>query len=348
MVYIKDCVCISPQISFERPHLDQEVIIHTGNRYEAVEPNYSGIIPAGILRRMGKAVRMGVTAGSLLLKRNNQVDAMIIGTANGGLQDCIKFLNQIVEYNEGTLTPTSFVQSTPNSVAGNLAVLSHNTCYNITHVNKGLAFENALLDAILLTKSGQARTSLVGAVEEISDYNFSIDFLSGFIKQTEASSRQLFKSQSDGTVAGEGAAMFLLDINNTNGNETEIIDVCQITLPDIHELQRKIEIFLKENRIQKDEVTTLILGYSGDIRTDHWYDMISQDVFPESEVLTYKNLVGDYPTATSFALWLSNGIIQNEFRPKEIIKRKKSNPEKGKILIYNHCHGIQHGFILVG
>ena len=78
-----------------------------------MEPDYPGI-PAGVKRRMGKSVRMAVGAAFPLLKisaagwyhhRNGE-------WRNGRL---IKFLNQIIEYNEGLLTPANFVQSTSNA-----------------------------------------------------------------------------------------------------------------------------------------------------------------------------------------------------------------------------------------
>ena len=62
------------------------------------------------------------------------------------MEDCIKFLNQIVEYKEGLLTPANFVQSTSNAAAAQIALVTKNHQYNITHVHRGLAFENALMD----------------------------------------------------------------------------------------------------------------------------------------------------------------------------------------------------------
>ena len=136
VMFIKDLACISPQRTYNEAFFESEPQVHVGNRYAALEPGYGSLIPAGLLRRMGKAVRMGVGTGLPLIQKNGALDGIILGTANGGLEDCLKFLNQIVDYEEGTLTPTNFVQSTPNSVAGNLALMSKNTGYNTTHVNK--------------------------------------------------------------------------------------------------------------------------------------------------------------------------------------------------------------------
>ncbi len=60
------------------------------NQLKAIEPTYENI-PPGMLRRMGKAVRMGVGVALPLVKQTDSIiDGIIIGTANGGMEDCIK------------------------------------------------------------------------------------------------------------------------------------------------------------------------------------------------------------------------------------------------------------------
>jgi 3-oxoacyl-(acyl-carrier-protein) synthase len=343
-VFINDTYCISPQLTFDDSFFESQPIIHSGNRYVAEEPSNSGIIPGGLLRRMGKAVRMGVGAGLPLINRNADIDAIILGTANGGLEDCLKFLNQIVDYEEGTLTPTNFVQSTPNAVAGSLALMSKNTGYNATHVNKGLAFESALLDALLLLNENKAKNVLLGGIEEISDYNYNIDLLGGSFKSELVTSETLFGSDTAGTVCGEGAAMFVISSQKTERSFAKILDVNQISFPDENLLSEKLGHFLRRNGLDEDEIDALILGYSGDNRNDFWFQNIHQNLFPQCRSYHYKNLVGDYPTSSAFAMWLAVQI----FRKKDIPKQPVSGTENVKtILIYNHYKGVQHGFILL-
>ena len=114
-MYIHKGLAISPCI-------EQEVFLEESSeptlQLWAREPGYMDYIPRNVLRRMGKATRMGVWTALSLLKEQAPVDGIVIGTGLGGMEDCIKFLNQIVDYDEGTLTPTNFVQSTPNALAG--------------------------------------------------------------------------------------------------------------------------------------------------------------------------------------------------------------------------------------
>jgi hypothetical protein len=145
LFYIHKASCISAQESFGEVNLNT---IHepVDKKLYAIEPSHEGI-PPGVLRRMGKAVRLGVGAAQPIIKAVPQTDGIIIGTANGGMEDCIKFLNQIIQYDEGQLAPGNFVQSTTNAVAAQLGLISKNTGYNITHVHRGLSFENAIMDA---------------------------------------------------------------------------------------------------------------------------------------------------------------------------------------------------------
>jgi 3-oxoacyl-(acyl-carrier-protein) synthase len=343
-IFINDTYCISPQVTYDQSFSEKAVINHTGNRYTAVEPPYGQFIPAGALRRMGKAVRMGVGAGMPLINRNQGIDAIILGTANGGLEDCLKFLNQIVDYEEGTLTPTNFVQSTPNAVAGSLALMSSNTGYNATHVHKGLAFEAALLDALLLIREKRALKVLLGAVEEISEYNYNIDFLAGSFKAEDVTSATLLASQSPGTVCGEGAAMFILSGEKTVNARAELVDVEQLTYPDEAGLSEKVHHFLSRNGMSSDEIDTLILGYSGDNRNDHWFAQLQQTIFPDCQKFTYKNLVGDYPTSSAFATWLAVEIFSGRSVPAEV---GEMTGQVRNILVFNHYKGVQFGFILL-
>jgi hypothetical protein len=346
-MFIKDLSCISAQRTYDEAFFESEINVNAGNRYAVLEPGYGSLIPAGLLRRMGKAVRMGVGAGLPLIQRNPALDGIILGTANGGLEDCLKFLNQIVQYNEGTLTPTNFVQSTPNAVAGNLALMSKNTGYNSTHVNKGLAFECAMLDALLLFEEEKAKALLLGSIEEISDYNYNIDRLAGTWKNEETTSETLLKSDTPGTVCGEAAVMFVVEAERSDDSLAEIVDVEQISYADQNKLEEKLNYFLDRNNIRRADIDTIILGYNGDNRTDHWYDWFHQILFPESVAYNYKNLVGEFPTATSFATWMAVHMLTGKRMPEETLLTKELKRKPEKILIYNHHKGVQHGFILL-
>lgn len=343
-MYITALRAISAQASHEGYDFIHSVVQHTGNKYMAVEPSYSGLIRASMLRRMGKSIRIGIGAGMPLLQEHASVDGILIGSSDGGLEDCIKFLNQIVDYEEGTLTPTNFVQSTPNALAGHLALMHKNTGYNITHVHKGLAFDNCMIDALMLFAENKVNSLLIGNVEEISDYNFNIETLAGQFKSEDVSSDALIGSNTEGTVCGEGASMFIVE-RSADDFYAQIVDVAQISNTDAAGVSEMISELLSSNGCTVEDIDALVLGYNGDSRTDDLYDSVSLQ-FPYAGILSYKNLVGEYPTSSAFAVYMSANIIAGKgIAPEAIIREVTQQPKK--ILIYNHFKGLQHSAILM-
>ncbi|QRR00945.1 beta-ketoacyl synthase chain length factor [Dyadobacter sandarakinus] len=346
-MYIIDLACISPQRTFDNGIFEGDIKIYAGDRYEAIEPGYGPLIPAGLLRRMGKAVRMGVGTGLPLVQKWDP-DGIILATANGGLEDCLKFLNQIVDYDEGTLTPTNFVQSTPNAIAGNLAMMGKKTGYNATHVHKGLAFEAALVDALMLFEEDKnVRHLLVGSVEEISDYNHNIDFLAGTFKKGQYNSETLLATGTPGSVNGEGATMFILRSEAGTASLGRIRDVYQTSYLPGNDIAPMLTEMLERNALKVSDIDTVLLGLSGDVRTDGLYTGLSAQFFENSKLYTYKNLVGDYPTSSAWATWLAIQLFKGKPAPASAILATRNANVPRNILIYNHYKGIQHGLILL-
>ncbi|MBL1280191.1 MAG: beta-ketoacyl synthase chain length factor [Fluviicola sp.] len=346
-MYITDLKAISPQKSYTDELLQGEFRVINEKTFTAIEPDYSSFIPKSLLRRMGKAVRMGIGAGLPLIEKHKDIDGILIGTANGGIDDCFKFLHQIIEYDEGRLTPTNFVQSTPNAVAGQLALINENHGYNSTYTNGGLSFESALLDALLLFEEGGHNKLLVGALDEFSEKNYNIDFLTGKYKKEIVSSDELIQSKTKGTVCGEGATLFVLE-KEAEEYLAKIVDVAQISHATEDDLQLALKIFLKKNNLEASEIDTLMLGYNGDINHNKWYELVASDSLKHCNLLLFKNLCGDYRTCSAFATWISAHILKGNLSDLSSIQVKSKNSiENNYILIYNHFDEVNHSFILL-
>lgn len=342
MLYIHHTSCISPQNTFLS--VDLEILRESEeNKLTACEPTYQGI-PNSVLRRMGKAVRISTGAALPLIKLGVAIDGIIIGTANGGMEDCIKFMNQIVQYEEGLLTPGNFVQSTPNGLAAQIALLSNNKSYNITHVHRGLSFENAILDAILMLKDFPENTYLLGAADEISTYNYNVDFLAGWYKKEIVSNKDLFSVNSPASIAGEGAAMFLVNSHKA-GSLAQIKAIQTFHSDDQKLIKSHLGEFIKQHFAESPDV--LITGENGDNRLLSFYLNAEELVGKETAVLRFKHLCGEYPTASSQALWLGCDILATQAVPIITIKKQSKLKPIRTILIYNNYKGLQHSFIVL-
>ena len=344
MPYFHQSICISPQASY--PETDLTQIRQSGNNLlSVVEPDYPGI-PAGVKRRMGKSVRMAVGAALPLLQKYPQPDGMIIATANGGMEDCVKFLNQIIEYNEGLLTPASFVQSTSNAAAAQIALVTKNHQYNITHVHRGLAFENALMDTVMSLKENPDRAYLLGCTDEISAYNYNIDSLAGWFRKEPVLNTELFAKPAAGSIPGEGAFMVWMN-NKKEGAIASLDAVRTIHTEDPVTVLNVLKKFLSDNFAAGEMPELLLTGENGDNRMQKYYEVVESAFQDTVAVARFKHLCGDYCTASSFACWLSFQMLSDDSILPLVIKKNDSAKPVRRILIYNTYRGAQHAFILI-
>jgi len=344
MFYFHSTICISPQAGFPGSHREFSLQEAVDNRLSVIEPAYAGI-PAALKRRMGKSVRMAVGAALPLLQNQPAPDGIILATANGGMEDCIKFLNQILEYREGLLTPASFVQSTSNAAAAQIALTTKNYGYNITHVHRGLAFENALMDAYMWIEENPDREYLLGATDEISPYNHNIDRLAGWFSNTALSNRKLFGKKTSGTIAGEGALMTRVS-NRSEGALGKLRAMRTIHSTDLNQVMESIRSFLQaQGRTYFPDL--LITGEDGDDRLDPFYTAAEQ-LFPETTgIARFKHLCGEYCTAGAYASWLALEILQQQQIPDILVKRPAGSRQVRDILIYNTYRGLQHSLLFI-
>jgi hypothetical protein len=334
---------MSPQQTFNNIDINN-LFEPVDKKLHAIEPAYDGI-PLGILRRMGKAVRMGVGAALPLLQNNAIPDGIIIGTANCGKEDSIKFLNQIVDYNEGMLTPLNFVQSTPNAVAAQIGLLTKNHGYNITHLQFGLAFEFAMTDADMMLHENPLNSYLLGAVDDISTNNYNTEDKAGWYKKEKVSNKILYEANSPGSIAGEAAAMFLVN-GNEAGSIAKVNAVDTMHHEDVSVMKEKLQGFIEKYLPAGEKIDLLLTGENGDNRLLKYYSSCESVMKDDVTVARFKHMSGEYPTATAMGLWLCCELLQKQSMPVHMVKRKGTAAAYKNVLIYNNYKGTQHSFIL--
>lgn len=119
-------------------------------------------------RRMGKIMKSSLLSSLEALSEAGieTPDAIITGTVYGCLENSERLLEQICEGGESMLKPTCFMQSTHNTIGGNIAIKTHCHGYNVTYTQGKQSLAWAIRDAEMLLKSGMAKNVLVGLHEE--------------------------------------------------------------------------------------------------------------------------------------------------------------------------------------
>lgn len=354
-MYIRATGNISAQKSFGHPPFLTDPVEYSGNRLPCVEPEYKNLIDVKLIRRMSRIIRMGVAAATECLQEAGLAmpDAIITGTAYGCLEDTGIFLTKMVEYHEELLTPTAFIQSTHNTIGAQIGLMLQCNNYNNAFVHRGFSFESALLDGMMLLKEHEVQNVLVGAVDEITNISHTILNRMGLYKQETVSNLDIFKTNpiaigSKGTIAGEGAAFFLL------ANEPSAIDYAKLEalttfykIKGIKEIEEQILSFLSAQSITFNDIDLIITGKNGDKRSDEIFEQLQQTIFEKNITVNYKHLCGDYPTAAAFALWMAANILKTGEVPPVLDHAGSTKNKINRILIYNHYQNIHHSLLLV-
>ncbi len=320
------------------------------NIFPAVSPNYKEFIKPMALRRMSKAIKMGVTSAKIALKEAEIEipDAIITGTGEGCKQDTEKFLENLLDQDEKLLTPTSFIQSTHNTIGGQIALNLGCKNYNVTYTQNSVSLETAFLDAHMqFSENLEINSVLIGGVDEISEKITSFRKLDGQLKSKPIKNLDLLKEDSTGTITSEGAHFFNLSKERKENTYAEFQSVSIKNVIHPEKINGEIEVFLKQNKLDSGAIDVVILGNNGDNRYDHYYNNLQQNLFKNTPQLAYKHLVGDFDTTSGYAVYLAANILRSGEIPK-ILKLNKVECRLPKtILIYNQYLGRNHSLILL-
>ena len=348
-VYIHSAASISAQNTVEGNSFLDDLVIYEENVISAIDPNYKDFIPPAAARRMAKGIKMGVVASKLALTEAGveKPDAIITGTGLGCLKDSEKFVSSIIDNNEQYLTPTPFIQSTHNTVGGQIALELQCKGYNFTYVHASVSFESALLDAELQLKNNEVNSILVGAVEEHGDHTTELFKIVGLIKEEKVSSKALLTSNTKGAVYGEGANFFLLTNEKKANSYAELLDVAIYNSLKKEHLVSSLQVFLKNNQLTCNDIDLLICGNNGDIEYDYFYDVLTSGLFKDTQQAYYKHLSGEFYTSSGFGFWMANKILKTQTLPKAVKLNHIKETEFKYVLLYNQYLGENHSFTLL-
>ena len=252
------------------------------------EPDYKEYVPdPGARRRMSRIIRMGVASALICLKESHisSLEGIITGTGWGCLSDTEKFLNSIFENSERMLNPTSFIQSTSNTIGAQVALLTGEKNYNNTFVHGGTSFEAAMIDALLKLQEDSCKNILVGGLDEMTPTKSHLLGRMGVWRYTSP---------------GEGSHFFVLSSVLEKSSIAEIVTV---------------ETFSRDG---------LPAGYSlVDKHIDKVFSGVENNggLMTDSKVpvVNFKELCGEYPTSTAFALWLACDTFNKDHAVNNIL-----------------------------
>lgn len=321
MYYINACSTISNQLSLKNNDWVSNIELLATNS-ELIVPDYKQFIDASDLRRMSKIIRMGIVCCKDCLEQSgiNNPDAIIIGTGLGCLTDTEKFLKNTLTI-EGLIPPTSFIQSTHNTIAGQISLALKNHKYNNTHTQNSLSFEHALLDAILCLSEGLTDV-LVGAADE------KISLLDELVEE--------FGYENFKNKLTEGASFFMVSNIKNKSSKAQLIDCITIGLNRANP-KTIIEDFLVNHNLTLENIDLILFASNGTIDNNE----VINDLKPVV-VLSFENYCGYYNTNIAFGMHMAVDMLNGE--GNKLINNSK--PLK-HILLYNNLLNNSIGLTLI-
>ncbi len=350
-IFIDGIGCVSPQNTIDSSYFFEDVNETTDRFLQIAAPEYRKFISPKPLRRMSKIVRMGMVASSVAIKDAgiSKPDAILTGTGMGCQTDTEKFLNSMINNNEGLLAPTSFIQSTHNTVGGAIALGNNNNNYNVTYVHRTFSFESALLDGIMLINEGNAHNVLLGGFDEITEESWLIKTKIDYYKKQAVSNINILNDKQKGAQAGEGSSFFVLSNAKTESTYARVVGTDMFFRPENNaEIEKNIFTFLKNHKLLINDIDLVILGNNGDAEFDEVYNFMEANIFANCTTAYYKHLCGEYDSSAAFAMWLAARIIKENKIPTIILRDNNNTNNISNVLIYNQFRGINHSLILLG
>lgn len=348
--FINGMGMISPQKTFDRDIFLADITTYDKNVLRCIAPDFKGYINPIQMRRLSRMLRIGLSSAIICLRNANvqAPDGIITATGYGFLDETAKFLKELLEQNESQLTPTYFMQSTSNALAGMVALTIKCMGYNNTYVSKGFAFENALTDAMMQLNENSAANFLVGTYDEAAEVQYNANIRASHFKTEHISSLSLFDTKTKGSIQGEGSGFFILSRKPSESSWCTLKDLRMVYNPEGNELKEAMTNFLNENSIHPHDIDVLVNGANGDVTHDAFLTSFVDLFFRETFQVRFKHLCGEYCTATSFALWLAASILKRQEIPEIIKVQKEKQPKKlTTILILNQYMGRNFSFILL-
>ncbi|MDQ5984731.1 MAG: hypothetical protein CSYNP_00427 [Syntrophus sp. SKADARSKE-3] len=350
--YIRGIGAISPQRTYDNEVFLPDSFTYGDNCLTAVLPDFKDYINPFQMRRLSRMLRMGLATAVMSLRDAGLTspDAVITATGYGFQDDTGKFLTEILEQGEEQLTPTYFMQSTYNALSGLIALVVKCRGYNTTYAGRGFAFETALNDAMMLLSEKEAGDVLVGSFDEVSPVQHAEYVRLGFFKREKVSNRYLLKSETTGTIQGEGTAFFLLSGMPSTRNLCRLTAMRMLYKPvDETALIEAMKDFLRKNGLTPGDIDVFVNGISGDACRDTWNLALERAYFGHAVPVHFKHLTGEYATASSFALWLSAMIFRHGFIPAAVREEGRGalSHRAERVLICNHFLARNYAFMLL-
>ncbi|MDR2495820.1 MAG: beta-ketoacyl synthase chain length factor [Tannerellaceae bacterium] len=341
-VYLLD----AKQISVQKPLSEEWVTapiypsVSPSSFAPSIDPDYAQCFPPNLRRRLGKLLKRALLVSRSVMESTGIAcpDAILTGTGFGCVENTEFFLEAMTFEGEDCLKPTSFMQSTHNTIGSLIAIETHCHGYNTTYTHKGISFESALLDAFIRISGGQIGNALVGAYDEMTPHYHIL------LKRTDY--------PGDCHFGSEAALSAMLASEPLPGRKPlcriEAVELCYGTSPGC--TAKALGRLLDRAGCTIADIDALMTGLNGSEANDAVYVNLGAELFPGKPLLRYKHLFGEAHAVSGLGLYATAVCLDRGSVPPFMFAGDAATEAAAgmkRILFYNHCGGKNHAFTLM-
>lgn len=286
--------------------------IHESGGYRKMNnPDFSDIFEKNEMRRLSSLIKNGSGCGIKAYQNSGftSLDAIITGTGKGSISKIEQFLKDIETYKETALNPGIFIQSTHNTINGQIALKLNVNTYNMTHVNQGYTWDNVLTDASLILSENKEANVLAGLFEENTSFNLDIHDKSGLSGN--------LKNGSYDIIWGEGVIFFTLN-NKHEGALGQIALSHTFDNLSGRDHWNDINDFVEDQAY--NEKTLFLLGYNNEGEKSGIYGSLIDNLQKQSiAIISFKEISGEFDTSTSQAFEMAINFLKDTNQYEKVV-----------------------------
>jgi 3-oxoacyl-(acyl-carrier-protein) synthase len=248
-----------------------------------------------------------------------------IGTGLGSLNDTAAFVENMILKDERAPRPSLFTSSVHNSLASQIAIELNCSGLNSTPIQREISFEIALWQGATELASGRAERALVGAADELNQYQLAAGNRWGWWHEASPEIRPFAGAlkNRECPLPGEGSAVITLGLTESAVLPLTFVSAIRIGRSENQNAEteaRWILQTLERDGISAGDMDLLLTGANGLTEPDNFYravaDTLSRLAGRKIACGAYKHACGEHHSVSAFGFITAVGLVRGDIAPE--------------------------------
>ena len=265
-----------------------------------------------------------------------------VGTGLGSLNDTAAFVENMILKDERAPRPSLFTSSVHNSLASQIAIELNCSGLNSTPIQREISFETALWQGATELASGRAELALVGAADELNQYQLAAGMRWGWWRESSPEIRPFAGAlkNRERPLPGEGGMVVTLGRAGYAVSPLAFVSAIRIGRAENQNAETEAHWILQtleRDGLVAGDVDLLLTGANGLTKLDNFYRAIAGELSRlagrKIACGAYKHACGEHHSASAFGFLTAVGLVRGEIAPEFCAVDKTALPGAGRTVV---------------